>query len=156
MVQWVASIEASLAVTWSVSPICWVANCWRSCNRSTSGEICSSIGIVSNSASNLSVPVGFCTMCSVTECNGGLPSYFVPVGPHPAHRWLSWLTSMYGPFWESCVQRILCLEKDTSSPSSEPTLKFLFWSGRVVPFRFHLFQKDHPQKDWWYLPLILL
>ena len=38
---------------------------------------------------------------------------------------LFWLTSMYGPFWESCVRRILYPVKATSFQSSEPPYKSL-------------------------------
>ena len=55
---------------------------------------------------------------------------------------------MYGPVRGSRVERILRLVKATSSNLLNQ-LENLFsaGSGRVVPFRFHLFQKDHPQRD---------
>ena len=58
------------------------------------------------------------------------------------------LTSMHGPFWESCVHRILCLVKDQPfNLLNQLENLFQVWPEHVVPFRCHRFQQDHPQID---------
>ena len=156
------NIEASLAVTWSVPP-----NWWETWHRQLleklpskhNWKICGSIGTVSHTVTNFSVPVSFCTLFALKEYNGGLPSCFVPLAVFlPTHQvpFFDWLqcavrfgdlvSNEFFILWRAHHSNLLIQLENL----------FWVWSEHVVPCRFHLFQRDHPQMDWWFLPRIFL
>ena len=148
MVPWVASIEASLAVIWSVSPIHE-----RLCIAKHILKIYISIGTVSYSAAKLSVPVGFSTLCALKECTGVLPSCFVPLGFPPTQQWpcFDWLqcTAHFGNLVSS--EFSVLYRQHRSNLLNQLENLFWTWSKRFVPFPFHLFRRE-PSTNWLMIP----
>ena len=113
-------------------------------------ENCNSIGTVLLCSQFICASKLLYIVCNEEE--QGRFSVFRSTGISNSSMALPWLTSMYGPFWD-LVSNDFCPVKVTSFQSSERIWKYVFqiWSKRVVPFRFHVFERNHFQWDWWYL-----
>ena len=89
-VLWVIRSDFFIVMTWAVMPTCWeplrhqllemllLKHIWR---------ICSNTEIVSYSATSLSVPEDFCTLCALWEYSQDLPSYFFLLGSLSIRQW---------------------------------------------------------------------
>ena len=107
------------------------------------------IGIEPCSAANVAVSEDFRILCALQECIGSLSSYFVPLGSHPGPQWpFLGYSQCAMQFREFVFNEVVLWRSHHSGLLNQLGNMFEVWSRRVVPFRFHLFQKNHPQTDW--------
>ena len=143
-----------------------ITNSWRSCLLKHIWQICTNTETVfylqpvylSKKASNQFIcPRRHLYLVCIAGIQWRSSFVFRSTGISSFINSLLLANSMHGPDYGSFIERILCLVKVTSFQSSEPTWKsFVSLVRTRCSISFPLVPQDHRQRDWWFLPRILL